>query len=284
MLCEKIYVLKINLTHIFFSIIISVGVDRSIDSIRKKIGDLEAQHHTATDWLSKTGQGVTCEKTLREVVLKMCPHFYELDPVFGSRPSATAPYTNEDDSSFDCLSAQSADDESLNSESSRTNTTTTTTRTHDERQTRNHSETLLSSNASSYSVHQLPSVTNANAPSPSSPSVTPVESSTNETVRRSVIEARRLSPKRMKRSSRDNAMSPKSIKAPRSSIQVMPSELGIYYSERSNIIKQKNERDVEKHDIEMKRQKMDLMMQLIEKKIVDNFEDAKAMIDSGIFN
>ena len=29
---------------------------------------------------------------------KMCQYFYVLDPVMGARPSATAPYTNEDSS------------------------------------------------------------------------------------------------------------------------------------------------------------------------------------------
>ena len=74
---------------------------------------MEAQHHSATDWKCRTGEGVENEETLHSVILKKCPHFFELDLVMGARPSAGPMYTNED-SSIDVRDTDDEDDVAVN--------------------------------------------------------------------------------------------------------------------------------------------------------------------------
>ena len=82
---------------------------RSNDSICKKIESLEAQFRKASDWLLNTGSGVEDESTLCNVIIKMCPYFFELEEVMKDRPSSSALFTNK--SNYDSNLSSSGDED-----------------------------------------------------------------------------------------------------------------------------------------------------------------------------
>ncbi|KAF6209582.1 hypothetical protein GE061_015330 [Apolygus lucorum] len=58
--------------------------------MRDKMRLLKSKYRSAIDWRNNTGQGIDGEdkeRTIREYILKLCPHFDELDEIFASRPS-----------------------------------------------------------------------------------------------------------------------------------------------------------------------------------------------------
>jgi hypothetical protein len=49
---------------------------------------MEGEYKKAFNFVNDTGQGLMEEgKYITEIVKKMCPYFYELDPIMGNRAS-----------------------------------------------------------------------------------------------------------------------------------------------------------------------------------------------------
>ena len=64
-----------------------VGVTRTQKHVINKIGTIEADYRSASDWLGATGSGVVCQISVREYVMKLCPFFYDLQDVMEDRAS-----------------------------------------------------------------------------------------------------------------------------------------------------------------------------------------------------
>jgi hypothetical protein len=97
---------------LYYSNNLLIKVDRSANSIRTKIQDLETKFRFAADWLNQTRQSVTDEASIKDAVLKQYSYYYELKEVMGDRPSALAPFTNEMDSDELSELEESQDEES----------------------------------------------------------------------------------------------------------------------------------------------------------------------------
>jgi len=53
-----------------------------------KSGGMEAEYRTAHDFVHNTGQGLMDEgQDITDIVKKICPFFYLLDPIMGNRAS-----------------------------------------------------------------------------------------------------------------------------------------------------------------------------------------------------
>ncbi|KAF4044624.1 hypothetical protein GN244_ATG03030 [Phytophthora infestans] len=75
----------------------AVGIEhRDSPGVREKINSLEKQWRQAEDFRLPTGAGITDEKSLRDALLKRCPHYYDLHDVIMDRPSARAKVTSDD--------------------------------------------------------------------------------------------------------------------------------------------------------------------------------------------
>ena len=59
--------------------------ERTQNSVKSRIMHLESSFREANDWLNATGQGVTCEKNLREAVLSIYLCDYDLFDVMLER-------------------------------------------------------------------------------------------------------------------------------------------------------------------------------------------------------
>jgi hypothetical protein len=65
-----------------------ITVSRNAKAVGAKIAQMEGEYKNAFDFVTNTGQGLMNEgKDITEIVKKMCPYFYELDPIMGSRAS-----------------------------------------------------------------------------------------------------------------------------------------------------------------------------------------------------
>ena len=53
-----------------------------------KISSIEISFWKAIDWLDGTGAGVTDNESLESYVKRLCPFFYELEPIMKDRASA----------------------------------------------------------------------------------------------------------------------------------------------------------------------------------------------------
>jgi hypothetical protein len=73
-----------------------VLIERTGKDVHMKINAVEQGFRSASDWLEHTGQGITCEKNIKEAVLNYCPYFYELQDVMLSRASTRPLLTNYD--------------------------------------------------------------------------------------------------------------------------------------------------------------------------------------------
>ncbi len=57
-------------------------------AVGAKIARMEEEYKKAFNFVTNTGQGLMEEeKDLTEIVKKMCPYYYELDPIMGNRAS-----------------------------------------------------------------------------------------------------------------------------------------------------------------------------------------------------
>ena len=65
-----------------------ITVARNAKAVGAKITRMEADYKKAFDFVSNTGQGLMDEgKDITEYVKKLCPYYYELDPIMASRAS-----------------------------------------------------------------------------------------------------------------------------------------------------------------------------------------------------
>jgi hypothetical protein len=65
-----------------------ITVSRNAKAVGAKIARMEGEYKKAFDFVTNTGQGLMDEgKDITEIVKKMCPYYYELDPIMGSRAS-----------------------------------------------------------------------------------------------------------------------------------------------------------------------------------------------------
>jgi hypothetical protein len=63
-----------------------VTVSKNAKAVGAKITQMEGEFKKAFDFVTNTGQGLMKEgKDKTEVIKKMCPYYYELDPIMGNR-------------------------------------------------------------------------------------------------------------------------------------------------------------------------------------------------------
>ena len=72
-----------------------IVTERTQNSVKSRIMHLESSFREANDWLNATGQGVTCEKNLREAVLSRCRYYYDLVDVMLDRAATTPLYLKD---------------------------------------------------------------------------------------------------------------------------------------------------------------------------------------------
>ena len=73
-----------------------ITTDRSVGNVCDKISSIEISFRKAIDWLDGTGAGVTNNESLESYVKRLCPFFYELEPIMKDRASAR-PLCSTDD-------------------------------------------------------------------------------------------------------------------------------------------------------------------------------------------
>lgn len=83
-------------------------VPRDAHMVMGRISLIESSFRKAYEWTLNTGAGITCEQSIREYITKLCPHYYELLPIFQDNPSTQPLATNftsdgsdSDDSIYD---------------------------------------------------------------------------------------------------------------------------------------------------------------------------------------
>ena len=65
-----------------------ITVPRNAKSVGAKIARMEGEYKKAFDFVNNTGQGLKDEgKDITDTVKKMCPYYYDLDPIMGTRAS-----------------------------------------------------------------------------------------------------------------------------------------------------------------------------------------------------
>jgi hypothetical protein len=65
-----------------------IQVHRNAKSVGAKIAHMEGEYKKAFGFVTNTGQGLMEDgQDVTEIVKKMCPHYYELDPIMGDRAS-----------------------------------------------------------------------------------------------------------------------------------------------------------------------------------------------------
>jgi len=65
-----------------------ITVSRNAKSVGAKISRNEGEYKKAFDFVNNTGQGLMEDgQDITDIMKKMCPYFYELDPIMGSRAS-----------------------------------------------------------------------------------------------------------------------------------------------------------------------------------------------------
>lgn len=67
----------------------------SFDIIRNKTKNMKNAYIKAVKWRDQTGQGVENDATIRDHILRICPHFDLLDEIFSDRPSINVPYVRD---------------------------------------------------------------------------------------------------------------------------------------------------------------------------------------------
>ena len=75
------------------------GISRSPKSVRCKIDHLFAKYKSTNGWKKQIGQGVeasTDKETFEEIVREKFKYYYVLDPILGSRPNFSIPYSTDD--------------------------------------------------------------------------------------------------------------------------------------------------------------------------------------------
>ena len=62
-----------------------IGVPRLGKDVENKIQNLEAQYKKASDWKGATGAGISDPGKVEEYLRKLCPYYFELQPIMESR-------------------------------------------------------------------------------------------------------------------------------------------------------------------------------------------------------
>lgn len=81
-----------------------IEVPRDAAGVKFQIMALQDKFKIASDFLNNTGEGLKGtpdEKNLRSLVLSRCRYYYELEPVFGSKPNVKAIITTDDSDKYD---------------------------------------------------------------------------------------------------------------------------------------------------------------------------------------
>lgn len=90
------------------------------EQCRDKIAAIETSFKKAVDWLDHTGSGIKNEDTIHAYVKRLCPYYYELEPIMIDRTNTRPLCTKE------TLSASSSDDSSVSGDMERTQAKTET--------------------------------------------------------------------------------------------------------------------------------------------------------------
>lgn len=64
----------------------------NFDVLRNKSKNLKESYQRAIKWRQNTGQGVENEESIRDYILRICPHFDLLDEIYSERPNVNPPY------------------------------------------------------------------------------------------------------------------------------------------------------------------------------------------------
>lgn len=89
---------KISIAGEIAALINAAGVikERDAAAVMDRITKTEGSFRKAYEWTQNTGAGITCERSIREYVTKLCPAYYELFPILKDNPSTAPLFTNHD--------------------------------------------------------------------------------------------------------------------------------------------------------------------------------------------
>ena len=88
-----------------------IKTPREVKDVVSKINHLEQSYKAAVDWTGKTGNGVMDETTVRQAILKKCPHYDLLHTVLADHPSVKPLLTNLDPNYKDSSQDSDTDDD-----------------------------------------------------------------------------------------------------------------------------------------------------------------------------
>lgn len=89
-----------------------INIERTAKDVVQKILTMEQNFKKAIDFLDGTGAGITDEESLVAAVKKICPYYYELEPVMSDRQSSR-PLATEDDIFYNSTTTDEEEEEEI---------------------------------------------------------------------------------------------------------------------------------------------------------------------------